>query len=1181
MPFFRSQFVSKSVSQQRYPSHIFGIPEKTQSERPETDYFPCLIAWLSNILTLLGHLRSSEFQAHVTSVARRADITSALQECVGCMEETVNFLFQQAVYTVTKALYNPINSMVNGQRVDGSTCAHIEQVLNILKVTHYLADSLLLHKDVTKQLMAYLLFFLSTTLFNRVIMKGSQLYNKDFGSTLQADLTKLETWAGTIGLTSELNSFSEHLMSLTDLLASSKRSLMRLDWEGFQRQFSPLSDSQLCKVLSEYNLGEGTPTPTAWYPHYAVDAKEDLTLSLSAHPQFNIPKEAAMVSLSETFPPAFFRRLEQVQHKFSLVGEDAYYSGLSSAGNTPRLSESMTNGQKAVSTFFLQDSMASSQQLKTLLSSASRKARASMEAGISEGSDKPLVKGTPPTPPPKPVRSLGGETRQVGNGPLIVQQQSQSLLGEQQLQSHHQYRHQQQQQQPSSSLQQQSQHQHHQPHQHHHLYDDSSHSHRRRQHSQHHPNMNSNTLTSVKDGFPDTVTNTTSGLKQENQHPPGPPPYNMVMKNRRRSGEGSPAPAQPQSQPLHQPSMWSNHQNKTNKPHAHAAILKHGTEDGPQDINAKAPYAHAMHNIQTLPDFRDKATWRSSSHQHPPAKRDQRYLRPALKSQRSWANHQRFEAEPSTSDLASSYPLMRPRPSSATECETSEDLSQREHFMRLRSNSALGNKSRHAQSAHAPFVQPSQNYPTQQHNNTQLGQNYEHIKDSTNNSNPVVSFKPNAGNVKYSHRREDLSKGSSSNAISNRENGLSLTRHSNRSCPGLLRSSRVDLSDPDSADVEDVPPPLPPKGEYLLRWNSMGSQNSLESSGHGRARIDSDPYNVSGSSTVSVRVSSGRTGGGSRASVEIQDVADHLIYNPNLPVQDMLDHNQNCFKMESRNIPSNLTRQKSSDGLPSSTATSTNDACALQYQRATPHIPPLELPDDLLAVSDIESPVDTFNKLSSRLPSDSTTSSFQSDKRQNFPSGSNLVSPAISGSGSNLAIDASHSSVSSDKYPDDIYVDVPEGDVDSSGSAASLLKVLPVEDKSRGPEPDPGVVAVRYRHAMPESRDIATNGKVTGEVFSVSLNKAGSKLGMGLIDGLHTPLKQAGIYVRNVLPDTPAALCGAIRVGDRILAVNGKSIVGADYQSAMVLIRSTGPQLELLVAKCDRSVASKISASAT
>ena len=45
----------------------------------------------------------------------------------------------------------------------------------------------------------------------------------------------------------------------------------------------------------------------------------------------------------------------------------------------------------------------------------------------------------------------------------------------------------------------------------------------------------------------------------------------------------------------------------------------------------------------------------------------------------------------------------------------------------------------------------------------------------------------------------------------------------------------------------------------------------------------------------------------------------------------------------------------------------------------------------------------------------------------------------------------------------------------------------------------------------------------------------------------HTGLRAPGIYVRNVLSDSPAALCGCIRVGDRILAVNGRSIVGADY----------------------------------
>ncbi|KAL8588057.1 hypothetical protein ACOMHN_012095 [Nucella lapillus] len=69
------------------------------------------------------------------------------------------------------------------------------------------------------------------------------------------------------------------------------------------------------------------------------------------------------------------------------------------------------------------------------------------------------------------------------------------------------------------------------------------------------------------------------------------------------------------------------------------------------------------------------------------------------------------------------------------------------------------------------------------------------------------------------------------------------------------------------------------------------------------------------------------------------------------------------------------------------------------------------------------------------------------------------------------------------------------------------------------------------------------------------------------------------MYVRNVVPGTPAVLCGHIRVGDRILAVNGRSIIGADCNTAMRLIRSAGPRLSLLVAKTDRSITARISAS--
>ncbi|KAM6940426.1 ras-associating and dilute domain-containing protein isoform 1-T1 [Xenentodon cancila] len=98
-------------------------------------------------------------------------------------------------------------------------------------------------------------------------------------------------------------------------------------------------------------------------------------------------------------------------------------------------------------------------------------------------------------------------------------------------------------------------------------------------------------------------------------------------------------------------------------------------------------------------------------------------------------------------------------------------------------------------------------------------------------------------------------------------------------------------------------------------------------------------------------------------------------------------------------------------------------------------------------------------------------------------------------------------------------------------------------------------------------------------VFVVELDKGPYGLGMGLIDGLHTPLNAPGIYIRTLIPDGPAASDGRLRIGDRILAVNGTSLIGADYQSAVDLIRLGGGRLRFLVAKSDPEVSEKISAS--
>uniref|UniRef100_A0A671MLX4 Ras-associating and dilute domain-containing protein n=1 Tax=Sinocyclocheilus anshuiensis TaxID=1608454 RepID=A0A671MLX4_9TELE len=113
---------------------------------------------------------------------------------------------------------------------------------------------------------------------------------------------------------------------------------------------------------------------------------------------------------------------------------------------------------------------------------------------------------------------------------------------------------------------------------------------------------------------------------------------------------------------------------------------------------------------------------------------------------------------------------------------------------------------------------------------------------------------------------------------------------------------------------------------------------------------------------------------------------------------------------------------------------------------------------------------------------------------------------------------------------------------------------------------------------VPVSR-LAPNSDDICSVFVVDLDKGPYGLGMGLIDGLHTPLNSPGIYIRTLIPDGPAAADGRLCIGDRILAVNGTSLIGADYQSAVDLIRLGGGRLRFLVATSDLEVSEKISAS--
>ncbi|XP_057682980.1 ras-associating and dilute domain-containing protein isoform X1 [Corythoichthys intestinalis] len=89
------------------------------------------------------------------------------------------------------------------------------------------------------------------------------------------------------------------------------------------------------------------------------------------------------------------------------------------------------------------------------------------------------------------------------------------------------------------------------------------------------------------------------------------------------------------------------------------------------------------------------------------------------------------------------------------------------------------------------------------------------------------------------------------------------------------------------------------------------------------------------------------------------------------------------------------------------------------------------------------------------------------------------------------------------------------------------------------------------------------------EIFSLELERDGNGLGLALIDTRDMPLKVKGIFIRAVVPDSPAARCEKLQPGDRILAVNGVSLLGPNCLSGKDLMQSSGDRLRLLVVRSD------------
>uniref|UniRef100_A0A673Y2E4 Tyrosine-protein phosphatase non-receptor type 20 n=1 Tax=Salmo trutta TaxID=8032 RepID=A0A673Y2E4_SALTR len=67
--------------------------------------------------------------------------------------------------------------------------------------------------------------------------------------------------------------------------------------------------------------------------------------------------------------------------------------------------------------------------------------------------------------------------------------------------------------------------------------------------------------------------------------------------------------------------------------------------------------------------------------------------------------------------------------------------------------------------------------------------------------------------------------------------------------------------------------------------------------------------------------------------------------------------------------------------------------------------------------------------------------------------------------------------------------------------------------------------------------------------------------------GVNTSVKHGGVYVKAIIPKGAAELDGRIQKGDRVVAVNGKSLEGTTHKQAVETLRDTGKMVHLLLEK--------------
>ncbi|XP_056208649.1 FERM and PDZ domain-containing protein 2 isoform X2 [Falco biarmicus] len=97
-----------------------------------------------------------------------------------------------------------------------------------------------------------------------------------------------------------------------------------------------------------------------------------------------------------------------------------------------------------------------------------------------------------------------------------------------------------------------------------------------------------------------------------------------------------------------------------------------------------------------------------------------------------------------------------------------------------------------------------------------------------------------------------------------------------------------------------------------------------------------------------------------------------------------------------------------------------------------------------------------------------------------------------------------------------------------------------------------------------------TNSK---EIYTVELVKEDGTFGISVTGGINTSVRHGGIYVKSIIPRGPADKDGQIKIGDRLLEVDGISLCGITHKQAVEHLKKSGQTAKLVLERGDYQLA--------